>query len=236
VSRPVKLIVAGAVAVVALVTIGTFVYINFVEDKAPTPLALTPSGTGAGSGTTATTGAPVSSSSLSGTWRPTTDSVVGYRVKENLFGQANTAYGRTSTVNGTLTLDGTTVTAADLSVDMTTVKSDQDRRDNQFRGRIMDTAAYPTATFKLGQPIKLDTLPTEATPVTVKATGQLTLRGTTKPVTIDLKAQRKGANIEVNGTVPITFAEWNIPSPSFGPVSTEDHGVLELLVVFAKAA
>jgi hypothetical protein len=30
------------------------------------------------------------------------------------------------------------------------------------------------------------------------------------------------------------FADYNIPNPTFGPVSTDDHGVLELLVVFQK--
>ena len=50
-----------------------------------------------------------------------------------------------------------------------------------------------------------------------------------------LKARRNGANIEVNGTIPITFAEWNIPNPSFGPAETEDHGELEFLLVFAPS-
>ena len=70
----------------------------------------------------------------------------------------------------------------------------------------------------------------------MKATGTLTLHGTTKPVTIDLEARRNGTTIEVNGLVPITFADWAIPNPSFGPISMDDHGELELLVVFARAA
>jgi polyisoprenoid-binding protein YceI len=50
-------------------------------------------------------------------------------------------------VDGKLVISGRTVTAADVIVDMTTVPSDEDRRDNQFRGRIMNVATYPTATF-----------------------------------------------------------------------------------------
>ena len=37
--------------------------------------------------------------------------------------------------------------------------SDEQRRDSQFQGRIMDTATYPTATFELTEPITLDSLP-----------------------------------------------------------------------------
>jgi polyisoprenoid-binding protein YceI len=131
-----------------------------------------------------------------------------------------------------MTVVGSNVTAVDLIVDMTSVSSDKDRRDGQFRGRIMDTSTYPTSTFTLTNPIAL---PSTTGTVSTKATGKLTLRGTTKPVTMDLKAVRDGSTIKVNGLVPITFAEWNIPNPSFGPVSTEDKGELELLVVFANA-
>ncbi len=38
-----------------------------------------------------------------------TGSVVGYRVKEVLFGQDNIAVGRTSTITGQLKINGTTV-------------------------------------------------------------------------------------------------------------------------------
>jgi hypothetical protein len=33
----------------------------------------------------------------------------------------------------------------------------------------------------------------------------------------------------------VTFADWNIPNPSFGPASTEDHGLIEFLLVLARA-
>jgi len=51
-----------------------------------------------------------------------------------------------------------------------------------------------------------------------------------------LAAQRSGNTIQVSGSIPITFADWSIPNPSFGPVTTQDHGTLEFLVNFAKAA
>jgi polyisoprenoid-binding protein YceI len=96
----------------------------------------------------------------------------------------------------------------------------------------MNTASFPTATFKLSQPI---TVPTAGSRVTTKANGDLTLKGTTKEATVDIQAERSGATIRVSGSIPVTFADWNIPNPSFGPVTTEDHGVIEFLLVLTHA-
>ena len=67
--------------------------------------------------------------------------------------------------------------------------------------------------------------------MTTKATGDFTAHGVTKPVTADVQAERSGNAIRVSGSIPVTFADWNIPNPSFGPISTEDHGLVEFLVV-----
>src|SRR5207247_1727924 len=99
----------------------------------------------------------------------------------------------------------------------------------QFNGRIMDTETYPTASFVLSQPIRLGSIPAEGVTGTARATGELTMHGTTKTVTFTVTGRRTGNAIQVSGSIPITFAEWNIPNPSFGPVTTEDHGTLEFL-------
>jgi polyisoprenoid-binding protein YceI len=220
--RRLQWLVAIPIASVLLVTAGTFAYIHFLNGDNPAPLTL------AGAATSGT------AAQLDGSWTATSGSQAGYRVKEVLFGQNTEAVGRTTGVTGSLAISGTTVSAAQVTVDMTTVASDEGRRDNQFRGRIMDVADYPTATFKLTKPIDLGTLPADGRQVTVPASGALTLRGTTKTVTVNLAARRNGEHLEVNGTIPVVFADYGIPNPSFGPASTEDHGQVEFLVVFAR--
>jgi polyisoprenoid-binding protein YceI len=234
-----KWVLAGVVALAVAISAGTFAYIHFVSSDAPPPLSFsdittTTGGTNDPAGLTTT--APATAGGVDGAWQATSASVVGYRVNEVLFGQTHEAAGRTNAVTGTMTIDGSSVTQVALQVDMTKVASDESRRDAQFQGRIMDTASFPTATFTLTQPFALPSIPTDSTPVTVTATGDLTLHGTTNGVTVELQARRNGSNIEVNGTIPIVFADYGIPNPSFaGVVTTEDHGVLELLVVFAPA-
>ena len=211
---------------------GTYVYIHYIEKQAPQALDVTTATTPADS-SGAASAAPVP---VAGAWKVTSGSLVGYRVKEVLFGQHTEAYGRTPSASGTLTISGTSVDAASFTADLTSVHSDQSRRDAQFQGRIMDTAQFPTATFVLTAPIDFGTVPAPGTAVTHSATGKLTLHGVTHTVTFPVKAVRKGALLEVSGQVPVTFADYRIPNPSFGGVSTDDHGVLEFLLVMEKSS
>lgn len=250
-SKGIKIFIAAVTGVIVLVVGGAFIYTRV--DKAPPKLALTEETTTTADDTTTslgdtatttatgataatTTAAAAASSNISGTWNATSKSVVGYRVGETLAGSRNEAYGRTSGVTGTMTIAGTNISAAQITADMTSVSSDRSQRDGQFRGRIMETSRYPTATFKLTSPIALGSIPATGTPITKKATGALTLHGVTKTVTFDIKAQRTSSGtIEANGQIPVVFADYNISDPSGGPAQTDDHGILEFLVVFTKA-
>ena len=172
---------------------------------------------------------------MDGTWKISTGSLAGYRIKETLFGQSNTAVGRTSAITGSITITGTEVGAGQFTVDMTKVKSDESERDNQFQGRIMDTASFPTSTFVLTQPIQLGTIPAAGTTITETATGKLTLHGTTKAVTFPVQARHNGTTISVSGSIPIVFADYGIDNPSGGPATTSNNGILEFLLNFAHA-
>jgi polyisoprenoid-binding protein YceI len=221
------------VGALVLVVGGPFVYKTWISGAAPAPLSL-PSTTPSSS-SSPTTGATATAGSLDGTWTIADGTQVGYRVDEVLFGQNNAAVGRTSNVTGTFTLSGTAVTAATFSADMASVTSDQSRRDNQFRGRIMDTTTHPKATFILSEPVQFGAIPADRVEGAATVKGKLTLRGTTKDVTVRITGRRNGDVIQVSGSIPIVFAEWRIPNPSFGPVTTEDNGVLEFLLAFKKA-
>jgi polyisoprenoid-binding protein YceI len=234
----VKWIIALPLAALLLAMGGTWAYINVWKDDAPARLTLGGVVTDTSPATTATPvadGAVVEvPAGVDGTWLAASGSQAGYRVNEVLFGQSTEAVGRTGNVDGALELAGTTVRSAAISIDLASVESDENRRDDQFRGRIMNVRQYPTATFVLTSPIDLGGLPDDGSTRTVPATGDLTLHGTKKPVTVDVTAQRSGATIAVNGTIPIVFGDYDIPSPSFGPASVEDHGEIEFLINFTK--
>ena len=121
---------------------------------------------------------------------------------------------------------------------MDTIHSDKSQRDAQFDGRIMDVAQYPTGTFTLTSPIDLGSPPAAGVIKSYTAHGKLTLHGTTRAVTFTLTAERKvQPQIEVAGDIPVLFSDYNIQNPSFaGFVTTQDHGLLEFLLVFDKAS
>jgi polyisoprenoid-binding protein YceI len=235
------LILAIPVALFALASAGVYVYIHFIQSDPPARLSFdsltttTAAGSsasgGAASSTTAGSGA---ATTLDGTYQVGAGSQAGYRVQEVLLGQSTDAVGRTSDVTGTMVLSGTTVTSADFTVDLTTVKSDESRRDSQFQGRIMNTSMFPNATFKLTAPIQLPSIPDDKAATTVKATGDLTMHGATRSVTFDLSARRNGANLEVTATIPVTFSDYGISNPSNQTATVGNDGEIEVALVLTK--
>lgn len=240
-----RVLVAGAVLVL-LVVVGPFVYINAIRDDPPRKLSLgdTTSTTANGSrssdekttSTTATGGDSVAvlPGSLDGTWEVAQGSQVGYRAKEVLFGQDAEAVGRTSDVTGTFTFTSTTLQAAEFTVDMTTVRSDESRRDGQFQGRIMDTKTYPTAGFRLTAPTTVEALPAKGVTIDLSVSGTFTIRGVTRNVNVPLKVRNNGGTIEINGLFPVIFSDYGIPDPSYGPATVQDRGEIEFLLTFER--
>jgi polyisoprenoid-binding protein YceI len=223
---------AGAVVVVAAAAVGgTFLYIHVISGPAPAPLTLKPA-----KSSSPAPGGLSAPASVTGSWAIAPGSVVGYRVQEVLVGQSQVAVGRTSAISGHVAITGTAVTAASFTVPMATITSNESQRDVQFRGRIMDTAAYPTGTLVLTRPIALAPLPATDVVRTYSASANLTLHGVTRPVTFPLSAELTGNEIEVSGSIPILFADWDIPNPSFtGFVTTQNHGELEFLLKLARS-
>jgi polyisoprenoid-binding protein YceI len=227
----------GAVVVgVLLIVGGPWLYINVFRGDEPDKLALPAAATSTATNPSAAGTGDAPTSSLEGEWTIGEGSIVGYRVKEILFGQSAEAVGRTNEVEGALTVAGDAVSKADFAVDMTTVKSDKSRRDGQFHGRIMDTESHPTATFTLTKPIAMPAGVAAGSQFTASATGDLTLRGNTKPVSFEVTGQRSGNGFDVTAQIPIVFADFDVPNPSIAGIKTEDHGVLEVLLKLVPKA
>ncbi len=210
---------------------------------ATAPLAPTTSvSAGGGGGETTTTAAPSTSAApaadgLDGTWGVVAeDSFVGYRVKEELARVGFTeAVGRTSTIDGSLEISGTTITVVSLTVDMTTLTSDRAFRDQALRSQALETRDFPTATFVLAEPIELEALPEAGTPIQATAVGDLTIHGVTNRVTFPLDAQLTASRIEVVASIDVLFADYDIDAPSAAAVlSVEDEGDVEMQLFFAR--
>lgn len=127
---------------------------------------------------------PTQDAGITGTWLATSESTVGYRVKEVLGGVDTEGVGRTNQVNGSLTIKETTLLSTVFEIDIASIKSDSSKRDSQFTGNIMDAATYPTAMFRLLTPIDLGSVPSDNQNITATAEGELTLHGVTQLVSL----------------------------------------------------
>ena len=250
-----------AAIVVALLGAGAvgFSYL-FLRGPAPAAVGLStaspsapsadPSGdASATASATASTGASGSSTTtgggLDGTWNvdPSigsfsdfSGSFVGYRVEEELANVgAATAVGRTPNVTGSVTLSGTTITAVDLTADLSTLQSDKSQRDGQLKRQALETSTYPTATFKLTKPTELGSAPADGQVVQATATGDLTIHGVTKSVQIPVEARLSGSVVTVTGSIDILFADYGMSRPtSFLVLSIADHGTMEFQLQLTK--
>lgn len=209
-----------------------------------------PGGTTAGSSAPADSSTPAASSTASaieGDWsvdtsigefsfEDSTGSFVGFRVEEELASiGSTTAVGRTPDVSGTLTVEGTTVTAVTIEADMSTIVTNDSRRDDRARSAL-ETSQYPTASFVLTQPIELGDAAASGEAVSVTATGELTIHGVTKTVQIPLQAQLSGDTVVVVGSIDVVFADYGVVVPT-APivVSASDTGPIELQLFFSRS-
>ena len=248
-------------AVVALLLLavggGAMAWVLFLKGDNVAPLALPSAGAvasqvAAGSGSTGTdpsagtslapaSGAALDAAAIPGTWTIAAGSEAGYRVRERLASLSadSDAVGRTSGITGTATVTASgsalSVTAAALTVDMTSISSDRPMRDNRLRRDGIETDSFPTSTFKLTQAVVLPAEATTGAQVSVTLHGDLTLHGVTKTVDIPAQAQLNGNLIQVAGSLSFPFSDYNINAPNIGGfVSVQDNGTLEFLINLAK--
>ena len=248
-------LILATIAVVAAVVIGGFVAYGQVlrgdsatalalpsasASAAPAASAVASVSTGAASAEPAASAAP--DGDVAGTWTVAADSVAGYRVREQLasLSAESDAVGRTSQVTGSITVETsgatTTLTAGSLSVDMTSLESDESRRDNRLRNEGLETDTYPTATFVLTSPVEVPAAALAGTASDVTLSGDLTVHGVTKSVQIPAQAQLVNGTIQVAGSLTFPLSDYSIVAPNVGGfiISIADEGTLEFLVNFTK--
>lgn len=186
--------------------------------------------------------APVDPDDLSGEWHPGAGSVAGYRVREKLsiLPAPNDAVGRTSEITGTIQIEdgGDQITAlagSAIETDMSSIHSDEERRDERMRAFALQTDTFPTATFALTDDLSLPTVLRDGKKISIDATGDLTLHGVTQNVTIPLEVRLSGKEVEVAGSYEVTMSDYGIDVNVFGGfVSIESTGTMEFVLTLTR--
>lgn len=231
------------VVVVALVVVGGAAFWWFVLRSDPPPEL---SVDGGETSTAVEVGDPPAT--LDGTWRVVTggDTTAGLRIDESFAGGLadHTAVGRSTEVSGSLAISGTEVTGGSFTVDLTKLEFTDDpgrsvaNRANAMRSRGLETSRFPEATFAITEPVDFGSRPDEGEVVTLDVTGELTLHGVTRPVTVPVEAKLVGDTLRIATAdpVPVVLADYDIDKPTGGPIAAiDDAGSFEFLVVLEQA-
>lgn len=163
------------------------------------------------------------------------ESKASYAVDETFLNQNNrlvTAVGVTTIVNGEIILDPqnpANTRVGEITVDISALKSDSDRRDNAIRRDWLESAKYPIARFV---PTAYEGLPASyeiGQELSFKMTGDMTVRDTTIPVTWDVVARYDGSQLVGTATTQIKMSSFNFAAPSIaGILRAEDDAKLTL--------
>ena len=229
----------GLIVVVVLLA-GAAFWFFVLRDDPPEEL-----GVDSGSSSEVTTG--TTPESLDGTWTVQEgDTTAGFRITESFAGGLadHVAVGRSTDVEGSITIEGTTIPEGSFTVDLAGLDFTDDvpgmsvgNRANAMKNRGLQTSQFPEATFELTAPVDFGNKPADGATVTAEATGDLTIHGVTNEVTFEVEAKLAGDTLRVatKDPVPVVLADYDIDKPTGGPIaSIEDEGSFEFLVVLGQ--
>ncbi len=126
------------------------------------------------------------------------------------------AIGTTKAVTGKITVkpDGSFVPdQSQISVDLTTLKTDRPQRDNFIKRNTLQVSEYPTATFVPTEAKGLPSPIPESGPLKFQLTGNMTVHGVTKPVTWDVTSTVNGKDIKGQATTSFKFEDFGMSPP-----------------------
>lgn len=161
-------------------------------------------------------------------------SFLGFRIDEELSSVGATeAVGRTPAVTGEIAVSGTTLEAATIEGSVEALTTDDSRRDRKAQAAI---AASPLS-FTLTGPVELRQPEAIGEVVEVQATGDLTVNGVTREVTLPLSfAYAAPELLVVTGSFEVTLLDHEISKPTAPFVlSIADVGTVELQLYLSQA-
>ena len=154
-----------------------------------------------------------------------------YEVSETFFqgNRLNLAIGRTKGIAGEVLVDFANPANSQIGaivIDVSQLTSDEGRRDNFIRNNALESARYPQATFK---PTKIEGLPASVKPgdqLTLKVTGDLTVKQTTKPVTFAVTLTANEDRVTGSASTEILLSDFGAGPIQLAMLQTEDQAKL----------
>ena len=228
-----KWLVLGLVVIVGLAFAGWYFFLK-TDPEPRAAIKNTPV-------VTESTVAGETSAGTDGTWtvKPGNPSnFVGYRVTEKLFANISEteATGRTNNVTANHDDRRHDRRATSPSPPISATSPPTTASGTAASGaRASSRTSSPRPSSCSTKPIELSAVPTAGATIKTEATGDFTLHGVTKPVTVSLEGRWDGKQVQVVGNLPIVFGDYDITAPTAPAVaSVDDHGEMELQLFFDR--
>jgi polyisoprenoid-binding protein YceI len=165
-----------------------------------------------------------------------------YSVYENLIFQNkpnNDAIGTTHSVQGSFKIKtGTSplVASMNINVDLSTLQSDAQRRDDYIKQNSLQTDTYPNATFVSVSTQGLPSSYTDGQTVHFQLTGNLNMHGKTNKEVFDVQGKVAGNTITGTATSTIYMTDFGVQPPNLADIAVSQNKVVVTLTFTAKAA
>ena len=151
-------------------------------------------------------------------------SQASYAVDETFLGQRLdvTAVGKTSALSGAIVLQNGVIQPSTVEVDLTTLRSDQSRRDNRVQ-QVLDTRNHPRAVFRI-EKAEGDPVLTEGQEVPIRLTGTMTIKGVDRPLTFAGTAKLADGILTLSAEATFAMTEFGVDPPNIASfVAVEDE-------------
>jgi polyisoprenoid-binding protein YceI len=146
----------------------------------------------------------------------------------------HTVHGTFRLKSGRLHIDPAAGAATgEIIIDATSGESGDDARDRRMHGAVLESAQYPTITFR---PKHVSGKVDLAATGEVKVDGVLNLHGADYPlqITVHLKPQGSGVRLATHFSVP--YVAWGLKNPSTFVLRADKEVVLDVEATFAPGA
>jgi polyisoprenoid-binding protein YceI len=235
----------GISVVVIIIVTGTLVYASHFASTANQthtasgPIILSPTAT---TGAATATGTSTSSSALQTFQIVPAQTTASYSVYENLIFQNkpnNDALGTTHSVQGSFHIQtgaSPLVAAMNVKVDLSTLQTDSQMRDNYVRRHALETDTYPDATFISASTQGLPTSYNDGQTVHFQLTGNLTMHGKTNKEVFDVQGKVVSKTITGTATSTIYMTDFGIQPPNLANIAIAQNKVLVTIKFTAKEA
>ena len=230
-----NILFAGIGAVIIIIVAGVFYTSHFANAVNQTQTHVAP-------GAVTVTETPVPSTGLQTFQIVPDQTTASYSVYEDLIFQNkpnNDAIGTTHSIQGSFKIKtGTSpiVASMNITVDLSTLQSDAQRRDNYIKQNSLQTDTYPNATFVSVSTQGLPSSYTDGQTVHFQLTGNLTMHGKTNKEVFDVQGKVVGNTITGTTTSTIYMTDFGIQPPNLANIAIAQNKVVITLTFTAKSA